>query len=294
MALFDKCGGYRKLDSFTLATVIQLGTIRFCERFLDRRNDPCGRTYDQMTQAARSGRQNIIEGSERAATSKETEMKLTDVARASLGELRGDYEIWVLKQRQAPWDAQSDEARAIYGVRLDPVSESAFDAHQSGLYLLEQEQKFTQWVDHADSQIAANALLILIQRAIRILNKQLEAQGNRFLEAGGFRERLTAARIEERDRQEADAGPACPECGQPMRLRKAKAGKHAGQAFWGCSAYPECKGTREVTEVNPSQPHSTTINPSVAEGNPSGCPRAGARAQAPRRPPKSSRCSLLA
>ena len=265
MALIDKCGGYRKLDSFTLATVIQLGTVRFCERFLDRRNDPCGRTYDQMTQAARSGRQNIIEGSERAATSKETEMKLTDVARASLGELRGDYEIWVLKQRQAPWDAQSDEARAVYGVRLDPVSESAGCAHESGVYLLEQEKKFTPWVDHADSLVAANALLILIQRAIRILNKQLEAQGQMFLESGGFRERLTSARLEERDRHEAVVGPACPECGKPMRLRKARAGQNAGQAFWGCTAYPECKGTREVEGCNPGQRPSTTINPGVAE-----------------------------
>jgi hypothetical protein len=70
MNLFAKHGGYRKLDSFTLATVIQLGTWRFCERFLDRKNDPCGRQFDQMTQAARSGRANIVEGSERAGTSR--------------------------------------------------------------------------------------------------------------------------------------------------------------------------------------------------------------------------------
>jgi four helix bundle suffix protein len=249
MQLFDKSGGYRKLDSFTLATVIQLGTIRFCERFLDRRNDPCGRTYDQMTQAARSGRQNIIEGSERAATSKETEMKLTDVARASLGELRGDYEIWVLKEREAPWDPHSDEAQGVYGVRLDPVGEHAENAHGSGLYLLDQEKKFSRWIDSDDSLVAANALLILIQRAIRMLNKQREAQGRRFLESGGFRERLTAARLEERDRQESEETPACPECGKPMRKRTAKAGKNAGQEFWGCTAYPECTGTREAGEA---------------------------------------------
>ena len=87
--LFDKHGGFRKLHSFTLATIVQLETLRFCRRFFtfDHREantkfyDPKGRQYDQMTQAARSGRQNIIEGSERSATSKDTEMKLTDVAR---------------------------------------------------------------------------------------------------------------------------------------------------------------------------------------------------------------------
>ncbi len=73
----DASGGHRWLDSFVLASVIQLGTLRFCERFLNRSNDPCGRQFDQMTQAARSGRMNIIEGSERSATSKETEMRLT-------------------------------------------------------------------------------------------------------------------------------------------------------------------------------------------------------------------------
>lgn len=257
MQLFDKSGGYRKLDSFTLATIIQLGTIRFCERFLDRRNDPCGRTFDQMTQAARSGRQNIIEGSERAATSKETEMKLTDVARASLGELRGDFETWLLKQRLAPWSTQSDEARAVYDVRLDPFGGITGGAHEAGLYLLAQEQKFARWVDSADNIMAANALLILIQRAIRLLNRQREAQGRVFVESGGFRERLTAARLEEHDRHGAETGPVCPDCGQPMRLRKAKSGQHAGQAFWGCTAYPACKGTREVEEPQPPSPADT-------------------------------------
>ena len=259
MDLFDKCGGYRKLDSFTLATIIQLGTLRFCERFLNRRNDPCGRTFDQMTQAARSGRQNIIEGSERASTSKETEMKLTDVARASLGELRGDYEIWVLQHKQAPWAPNSDEARAIYSVRLDPVSDSAQNAHLSGLYLLSQEQKFTHWIDHDDSLTAANALLILIQRTINILNKQKAAQGKMFLEGGGFRERLTAARLEARDAAAAAEAPLCPECGGAMRARTAKAGKNAGQPFWGCTGYPDCKGTREM-EKGAAQPQSTPVN----------------------------------
>jgi hypothetical protein len=93
----DRSGGYRWLNSWVMANIVQLATFRFCERFLNRTNDPCGRQYDQMTQAARSGKENLVEGSERTATSKETEMKLTDVAKASLCELRGDYETWLLR-----------------------------------------------------------------------------------------------------------------------------------------------------------------------------------------------------
>lgn len=127
--LFDKRGGFRKLHTFTLATIVQLETLRFCRRFIthDHREaatkfyDPKGRQYDQMTQAARSGRQNIIEGSERSATSKDTEMKLTDVARASLSELRGDYEIWILDRGDLPWSVHSPEAKAINVISLDPA-----------------------------------------------------------------------------------------------------------------------------------------------------------------------------
>ena len=124
--LFDKHGGFRRLHSFTLATIVQVETLRFCRRFLtfDHREtsgkfyDPKGRQYDQMTQAARSGRQNIIEGSERSSTSKDTEMKLTDVARASLSELRGDYEVFILDRNQLPWSVHSSEAKAVNAISL--------------------------------------------------------------------------------------------------------------------------------------------------------------------------------
>jgi hypothetical protein len=126
--LFDKRGGFRNLHSFTLATVVQVETLRFCRRFLthdsreaDRKfYDPKGRQYDQMTQAARSGRQNIIEGSERSATSKDTEMKLTDVARASLSELRGDYEIFILDWEKLPLSVHSSEAKAVNAILIFP------------------------------------------------------------------------------------------------------------------------------------------------------------------------------
>lgn len=248
MELFDKHGGYRKLDSFTLASVIQLGTWRFCERFLDRRNDPCGRQFDQMTQAARSGRQNIIEGSERAATSRETEMKLTDVARASLAELRGDYEFWLLRRGAAPWKTSAPEARAVFGVRLDdnPVGDED-GLHESGLYILAQQKKFGGWLESNDPDVVANAMLVLLNRVLNMLNRQLKAQGATFTEKGGFRERMTAVRLEERAKQSAEPdAPTCPECGKAMRKRTARSGKTPGQAFWGCVEYPNCRGTREV------------------------------------------------
>ncbi len=90
--IFNKSGGYRKLYSFNFATIVHLGTMKFCKRFIDRKDDPLGKTLGQMVGASRSGKQNIVEGSERAKTSTETEMKLTDVAKGSLSELQGDLE----------------------------------------------------------------------------------------------------------------------------------------------------------------------------------------------------------
>jgi len=110
MTPFDPTSGYRRLDSWILASIVQFATYRFCEKFLTHKVDPTGRQYDQMTQAARSGKVNIVEGSARSATSKETEMKLTDVARASLNELASDYEDWLLRQGLVPWQKNSDEA----------------------------------------------------------------------------------------------------------------------------------------------------------------------------------------
>ena len=237
MSIFGKSGGYRKLNTFAFATVIQLGTWRFCEKFLNRTNDPCGRQFDQMTQSARSGRANIIEGSERAATSKETEMRLTDVAKGSLGELRGDFEMWLLKLGQPPWKRASPEAQAVSNVELDKPEFSDDIPYESAVYLLEQAKKFSPWLNSEDSVTVANAMHILITRTISALVNQLEAQGEAFKEEGGFREKLTAIRVEARAKQE-DA-PVCPVCEKPMKQRKSARGM-----FWGCTGYPECKGIR--------------------------------------------------
>ncbi len=248
--LFDKHGGFRRLHSFTLATIVQIETLRFCRRFLtfDHREtdtkfyDPKGRQYDQMTQAARSGRQNIIEGSERSSTSKDTEMKLTDVARASLSELRGNYEIFILDRQHLPWSAHSDEAKAVYAISLDAAPFTDDMVHESAKHALEQRAKYARWLDADDAVEVANAMLIIIGRALNMLKSQIQAQGRAFEETGGFSERLMAKRLEARETQQSTApSPQCPQCDKPMRKRNSAKGE-----FWGCSSYPECKGTRPI------------------------------------------------
>jgi restriction system protein len=245
--LLDKHGGFRRLHSFTLATIIQLETLRFCRCFLtyDARQsekfyDPKGRQYDQMTQAARSGRQNIIEGSERASTSKDTEMRLTDVARASLSELRGDYEIFIIDRGQLPWSSHMEDARAVNSITLDAAAFAGDSVHESAKHALCQREKYARWLDAKDPLVVANAMLVIISRALNMLKKQVEAQGRAFEEKGGFRERMTAKRVEVRN-SDASPGPECPKCGKEMRERTSSKGK-----FWGCGAFPECKGTRPV------------------------------------------------
>ena len=248
--LFDKHGGFRRLHTFTLATIVQLETLRFCRRFLtfDHREtstkfyDPKGRQYDQMTQAARSGRQNIIEGSERSSTSKDTEMKLTDVARASLSELRGDYEIFILDREQLPWSVHSPEAKTVNAISLDAAPFNDDLVNQSARHALEQRRKYARWLDADDAVVVANAMLIIIGRALNMLKSQITAQGKAFTETGGFSERLMATRLEARESQKAtEPSPECPQCNQPMRRRKSARGE-----FWGCTTYPDCKATRQV------------------------------------------------
>jgi four helix bundle suffix protein len=244
MSLFGGTGGYFRLDSWILANIVQLGTQRFCKRFLNRSNDPCGRQYDQMTQAARSGCANIAEGSARRATSRETEMRLTDVARSSLAELAGDYLNWLLQQEKIPWSKEMPDARAVYAVRLDAPEYGEDVVHDACAHILAQKRKFAKWLDSESDETMANALLILIARVINMLNHQMEKQGETFKEEGGFREKLTSLRVEARAKQEL--APICPDCGKPMTRRTAKSGKNAGKGFWGCTGFPDCKGVREM------------------------------------------------
>jgi len=179
-------------------------TVRFCERYIEKRS----RTHDQMVQAARSGVQNIAEGSQAAGTSKKTELKLTNVARASLEELRLDYEDF-LRQRGLPKWERSDPRRANLIARrcanADCIAQWAREQHhgqsgRSGLDGLSGQTKSTSSTKSTKStlstypEIAANAALVLIAVARSLLDRQLAALAKAFEQEGGFTERLYRVR----------------------------------------------------------------------------------------------------
>ena len=234
--------GYYWLDTWILANVIQLATQDFCIRYLNRTNDPCGRQYDPMTQAARSVTANIAEGNSRHATSKETEMRLTDVARASLAELANDYINWILLHEKAPWSVKSSEHRKVTSIQLDRPTYKEDVQYESSVHILKQKHKFDEWFLSKDSLI-----IVLCNRLIMMLGKHLELLLENFRKEGGFTEALTAERLAFKTEQsiQSDA-PSCPKCGKPMIKRVAKKGINAGNEFWSCSSYPECNGTRRL------------------------------------------------
>jgi restriction system protein len=250
-------GGYRDTASFQTTTLIYDATVWFCEKFLDSRS----RTVDQMVQAARSGRQNIAEGSRASATSSQTELRLVNVARASLEELLLDYEDFLRHRRLPQWAPNSPEASAIRSVPTRFREEQSDQAEPSSLTDLSDHQRATlyaQWLDHPDPAIRANALICLIHQANFLLDRQIAALEQAFVEEGGYSEQLATARLAHRRRkdqsnppdqdQASDLSkiPHCPQCGAQMALRTAKTGKNAGQQFWGCTQYPDCKGTIQL------------------------------------------------
>ncbi len=239
--------GYFWLNTWVMANVIQLGTQDFCKKFLNLQNDPCGRQFDQMTQAARSGVANIAEGTSRHTTSRETEMKLTDVARASLAELANDYLNWLLHHEQTPWSNNSTEYKQASRLPLDKPEYSDDVLYQSSLHILAQKHKFDEWLNSDDSITVARCLLVLCERLITMLRKQIENQLDNFTVEGGFTEALTAERLQHRTEASiSEAAPTCPKCGKPMIQRVAKKGVNSGKPFWSCSDYPNCTGTRKI------------------------------------------------
>jgi len=213
--------------------------VSFCDRFLDKRS----RTNDQMVQAARSGRQNIAEGSRAAATTSQTELRLVNVARASLEELLLDYEDFLRQRKLRTWAKNDAEAQAVRSVgwqkgRSDPV------AHW---------QVYARWLEHADPGVVANTLICLIHQANYLLDQQISALERDFVHDGGYSEQLATARLAERRKQDqpdrtdqSDHIPKCPLCGKLLALRTARNGPRAGSQFWGCTGYPNCKGTRPL------------------------------------------------
>lgn len=239
-------GGYRKLRSYQVATVVYDGTVSFCGRFVD----PRSRTVDQMVQAARSGRQNIAEGSRAAATTSQTELRLVNVARASLEKLLLDYEDYLRQHGHRQWDKNDPEALAVRAVGKPPPTDQAAQADWADP--VAHWKVYARWLEHANPAVVANALICLIHQTNYLLDQQISALERDFVQGGGYSEQLAAARIAERQKQQqrpgapAPAAPACPQCGKPMTLRTARQGQHAGSQFWGCSGYPECKGTRAL------------------------------------------------
>ena len=239
--------GYYWLDTWILSNVVQLATQNFCIRYLNRTNDPCGRQFDQMTQAARSAPANIAEGNSRHSTSRETEMKLTDVARASLAELANDYLNWLLMHESIPWSVNSPEYQAVSNIRLDRPTYKDNVQHLSSIHILAQKHKFDTWLDSGDHLLTANCLLVLCNRLILMIGRQIERQLDTFKTEGGFTEGLTAERLAYRAQQSVQSdAPACPLCGKPMIKRVAKKGVNSGKEFWSCCGHPECNGTRNI------------------------------------------------
>ena len=216
-SLIPKHGGYRKLKSFQIAQLVYDVTVRFCDRYIEKRS----RTHDQMVQAARSGVQNIAEGSKASGTSKKTELKLTNVARASLEELRLDYEDF-LRQRGLPlWDREDPRRKSLVACRCataDCVAQWVKEQHghtgQNGPSGPKQNTKppsiksiqsmksissmksmsSIKSISSTYPEIAANAALILTGVACALLDRQLASLAAAFEREGGFTERLYRVR----------------------------------------------------------------------------------------------------
>ena len=245
--IVGKHGGYRRTLTFGYVCLVYHATEIFCARNYSYKNDALGKTVGQMVGAARSARQNIVEGSSRAGTSKETELRLYDVAKGSLEELAGDYEAYLVGRGVMPWAASDAEALRFKDLKIDvyngDLGENA--RHDYAQYLLAMRKRFVDFLESEDPILAANAILVTIDRACSLITRQIAAVGEEFRESGGFTERLSAARLEKRDAQIiAEGAPKCPKCGKPMRKMVAKKGRNAGNAFWSCTGYPDCNGTR--------------------------------------------------
>ena len=174
-------GGYRSLLSYQSATVVYDFTVEFCKVYMSHKsnmtNKTYTRTYDQMVQAARSGRQNIAEGSQVSGTSKKTELKLVGVARASQAELLADFEDFLRQNNLVQW--AKDDPRVQQVRALAYKSNRSYKTYESYL---------------TSPETAANAAICLIHQTNYLLDRQLSALGQQFLEQGGFTERLYEAR----------------------------------------------------------------------------------------------------
>lgn len=224
--LIPKHGGYRKLESFQVAQLVYDVTVRFCDRHIEKRS----RTHDQMVQAARSGVQNIAERSQASGTSKKTELKLTGVARASLEELRLDYQDYLRQRRLAQWPPEHPALVRFKAKRCATLEQvQVWVEHERRLARTNTNphgQTLTDMDSHgrirADSSVrvggspcaptpssahlVANAALSLLNLCCHLLDRQLTAQAAAFEKEGGFTERLYRVRSQGRRRSSPAEG----------------------------------------------------------------------------------------
>lgn len=175
-------GGYAELQSYKMAEIVYDGTVAFCDRFIDKRS----RTHDQMVQAARSGKQNIAEGSMASGTSKKTELKLIGIARASLEELLIDYKDFLRQKKFMLWGKDHPQVVAIR--RLAYSDNRSYETYKA-------------YIEASPPEIAANAMVCLVHQTNYLLDQQLRALEKAFLAEGGFTERLYKARTESRKKK---------------------------------------------------------------------------------------------
>ena len=172
-------GGYRELKSYQMSEIVYDATVAFCDRFISK----FSRTHDQMVQAARSGKQNIAEGCMASGTSKKTELKLVNVARASLEELLLDYEDY-LRQKELPlWGKDNPKAKKIRGL--------CYQKNRSYM-------TYRTYIENSSEEVAANTVISVIHQTNYLLNQQLRTLEKDFLNEGGFTERLYRVRTEAR------------------------------------------------------------------------------------------------
>lgn len=180
-SLIPPHGGYRQLMSFQMSEIVYDATVKFCDRFIDRKS----RTHDQMVQAARSGNKNIAEGSQVSGISKKSELKLVGVARGSLEELLGDYQDFLRQHGLREWGKEHPTSKVIR--RLAYAPDRSYKTYSS-------------YIEKAPPEVAANTMLCLIHQTNYLLDQQLKQLERAFLAQGGFTERLYSVRTQARQR----------------------------------------------------------------------------------------------
>ncbi|MBX6361526.1 MAG: four helix bundle protein [Acidobacterium ailaaui] len=175
-------GGYQKLYSYQMAEIVYDATVHFCNKYIDRRS----RTHDQMVQAARSGKQNIVEGSMASGTSKEMEIKLMGVARASLEELLNDYKDFLRVRGLPLWD--KNDKRVLEIRKIGKEKDKTYLSYRT-------------YFENASLEVVVNAIICIIHQTNYLLDQQIRRLEEDFVKEGGIRERMLKARLNERNKK---------------------------------------------------------------------------------------------